>query len=127
MMRYVTAFVLVSALAFPASAAFTGPGAEGGSGGFAGPGPQGGITQAAQVKDAKDDAPVKLEGTLVERLHKDKYTFRDASGTVVVDIDRKDFRGQTVTPETKIRIYGEVDAKWNRENEVDVDRLEVIR
>lgn len=125
MMRYLTAFALVSILAFPASAAFTGPGAEGGAGGFTGP--QGGITQAAQIKDAKDDTPVTLEGTLVERLHKDKYTFRDASGTVVVDIDHKDFRGQTVTPETKIRIYGEVDTKRNRENEVDVDRLEVIR
>ena len=126
-MRYLMALALVAALAIPSYAAFSGPGETGAQGGFKGPGPKGAITQAVQVKSAADDTPVVLEGNIVEQLRKDRYLFRDASGTVLVDIDHKDFRGQDVTPQTKVRLTGEVDAKRNRDNEVDVDRLDVIQ
>ena len=126
-MRYLMAFALVAALAIPSYAAFTGPGNAGDKGGFKGPAPRDAITQAAQVKGAVDDTPVVLEGNIVEKVRKDRYLFRDASGTVVVDIDHKDFRGQEVTPQTKVRLTGEVDSKRNRDNEVDVDRLDVIQ
>ncbi len=133
-MRYLTTFALILALALPAAAAFSGPGARPLSepapnakhGGFEGPGARG-VTTAAEVKKARDDMHVVLEGRLVERLRGDKYTFRDDSGTVVVDIDDEDFHGRTVTPQTRVRIYGEVDTEWNRPSEVDVDRLEVLR
>ncbi len=133
-MRYLTTFALVLVLALPAAAAFSGPGTHSSPdpdpnrrpGGFEGPG-AGGVTTAAEVKRARDDMHVVLEGTLVERLRGDKYTFRDRSGTVVVEIDDEDFRGQHVTPQTRVRLYGEVDTEWNRPSEVDVDRLEVLR
>ncbi|MBD4635661.1 NirD/YgiW/YdeI family stress tolerance protein, partial [Xanthomonas citri pv. citri] len=44
------------------------------------------LTTAAKVKDLKDDAWVKLRGNITERLSDDRYTFRDESGTVVVEI-----------------------------------------
>ena len=44
----------------------------------------------------------------------------------MVDIDQRKFRGQTVTPETQIRIVGEVDYDHGNK-EVDVDYLEVLR
>ena len=62
----------------------------------------------------------------MEQLAPYKYTFRDETGSVVVDIDQRKFRGQTVTPDTRIRIVGEVDYDHGNK-EVDVDYLEVLR
>ena len=127
-MRVLLTALLVLALATPAMAAFKGPGTEPApqtQGGFKGPMSQG-ITRASQVAAAHDDAPVTLTGRLVEQLGPYKYTFRDETGSVVVDIHPKDFRGQTVTPDTRIRIVGEVDYEHGNK-EVDVDYLEVLR
>ncbi len=84
------------------------------------------VTQAAQVAGAYEDTPCELIGNLVEQTGYDRYLFRDASGTVVVDIDRKRFRDETVTPDTRVRLVGEVDYDHGRK-EVDVDYLEVLR
>ncbi len=84
------------------------------------------VTQAAQVAGALEDTPCELVGNIVEQTGYDRYLFRDASGAVVVDIDRKRFRGETVTPETRVRLVGEVDVDHGR-REVDVDYLEVLR
>jgi uncharacterized protein (TIGR00156 family) len=54
-------------------------------GGFKGPSI--GISTAAEAKNLKDDAPVALRGNIVRHLGKDKYEFKDASGTITVEID----------------------------------------
>lgn len=127
-MRVLLTALLVLALATPAMAAFKGPGTEPApqtQGGFKGPKSQG-VTMASQVAKAHDDTQVSLTGRLVEQLGPYKYTFRDETGSVVVDIDQRKFRGQTVTPDTRIRIVGEVDYDHGNK-EVDVDYLEVLR
>ena len=129
-MRALLTALLVLALATPAMAAFSGPGTDTpppppAQGGFQGP-KAGGVNKAADVARAHDDAPVTLIGFLVEQLAHDKYLFRDDSGTVVVDIDHKKFRGQNVTPKTRVRIVGEVDVDHGS-REVDADYLEIIR
>ena len=126
-MRALLTALLVLALATPAMAAFSGPGAGNppAQGGFQGP-RSGGVNKAADVARAYDDAHVILEGFIIEQVSHDKYIFRDDTGTVVVDIDRKKFRGQNVTPQTRVRIVGEVDFDHGSK-EVDVDYLEVIR
>ncbi|GCS46334.1 hypothetical protein HmCmsJML009_03941 [Escherichia coli] len=39
--------------------------------------------------------------------------FKDASGTINVDIDHKRWNGVTVTPKYTVEIPGEVDKDWN--------------
>lgn len=126
-MRFLLTALLVFALASPAMAAFSGPGAggPGPQGGFHGP-KSAGITRAADVARAHDDAHVTLTGHIVEQVAPEKYVFRDGSGTVIVDIDRKTFRNQKVTPQTRVRIVGEVDYDHGNK-EVDVDFLEIVR
>ena len=99
-----------------ASAAFTGPGST----------PE--VNSAAQVAQAPDDAFCRLEGNLTEMLRgdDDKYIFQDSSGTVVVEIDEDVFFGRTVTPATRVRLAGEVDAKLFRANQVDVEWMEIL-
>lgn len=122
-MRYLMAALLALSLSVPAFAGFDGPGAN--QGGFEGPGAQR-ITQAAQVRQARDDAPCTLEGFIIERIGKEKYTFEDASGRVTVEIDDHIFGGAKVTPRTRVRLVGEVEDEDFAPNEVDVRYLEVL-
>ena len=124
-MRYIMALLLSLALAVPAFAGFEGPNAS--TGGFAGPGPQT-ITKAAQVQNALDDTTCTLEGNILERLSKNKYVFQDDSGKITVEIGQRIFGSNSVTPETRVRLTGEVDhKKQGRANEVDVRYLEIVK
>ncbi len=95
-------------------------------GGFAGPGPG---NSALTVKDAlkqRDDSWVVLQGRIVASLGDEKYTFQDATGSVVVEIDDEDWRGITVTPETNLEISGELDKEMFETPKIDVKSFRVL-
>ncbi len=79
----------------------------GAAGGFVGPGPA--VIGAAQVKEMRDDAKVSLRGNIVQHLGGDDYLFRDATGTVQVEIDHDKWGGRKVTPTDVVVLHGEVD------------------
>lgn len=88
----------------------------------------GGVENIVTVKQAKemcDDVPVIVQGHIVQRMGDDKYLFEDSTDSVTVEIDRKDWRGQTVTPSDTVKLYGEVDAGLFK-TEIDVDYVEKI-
>ena len=105
-----------------------------GQGGFTGPstttttqaggftGPSGAVTTVANAKSLRDDTWVTLRGNIVERISDDLYVFKDATGTVNVDIDHKRWNGVTVTPQDVVEIQGEVDKDWNSV-EIDVKQI----
>ena len=98
-------------------------------GGFQGPTSAADADTVAKALKCWDDAPVTLTGNIVERLagSDDKYMFRDATGQVMVDIDEDLFIGRTVTPQTKVRLYGKVDKEIMEPTKIDVKRLEIIQ
>ncbi len=55
------------------------------------------------------------------------YIFKDATGEIRVKIERKVFRGNTVTPENQIRITGKMDKDEGKDIEIDVKSLEVLK
>lgn len=57
-------------------------------------------------KILRDDTWVTLRGNIVERISDDLYVFKDASGTINVDIDHKRWNGVTVTPKDTVEIQG---------------------
>lgn len=89
-------------------------------GGFSGPGPV--AVSVKQALEMRDDTKVTLRGNIVQYLGDDKYLFRDATGSVRVEIDDDEWEGQTVSPEDTVELYGEVDKDWNSV-EIDVKRL----
>lgn len=127
-MRTLMMLVLAAFIAFPAYAAFQGPGSDQ-VGGFKGPGSTPEISTVQQIANLPDDARVTLTGNIVEKITgtRDKYTFRDDTGTIRVEIDKKHFRGQEVTPETKVRISGKVDKDFGKPTELDVKWLEIVK
>ena len=68
---------------------------------------------------------VTLRGNIVERISDDLYVFKDASGTINVDIDHKRWNGVTVTPKDTVEIQGEVDKDWNSV-EIDVKQIRKV-
>lgn len=105
-------------------------------GGFSGPsttttqaggfvGPNGTVTTAANAKTMRDDTWVTLRGNIIERVSDDLYIFKDASGTVNVDIDHKRWNGQIITPQDVVEIQGEVDKDWNSV-EIDVKQIRKV-
>ncbi|MBW7983150.1 YgiW/YdeI family stress tolerance OB fold protein [Enterobacillus tribolii] len=92
-------------------------------GGFEGPGSS--LTTVENAKSLNDDAWVILRGNIERRISEDTYIFRDKSGTINVEIDRKRWNGQTITPQDTIEIRGKVDKDWNS-TEIDVKQVNKI-
>ena len=124
------AVALASLLTFPCAAAaaegFQGPQ---GAGGFQGPTSAVTVDTVAKAQKSQDETPVTLTGTILERIAggDDKYTFRDSSGQIVVEIDEELFLGRSVTPQTKVRLYGKVDKEMMKTTKIDVKRLDILQ
>lgn len=88
-------------------------------------GPNGSVTTVESAKSLRDDTWVTLRGNIVERISDDLYVFKDASGTINVDIDHKRWNGVTVTPKDTVEIQGEVDKDWNSV-EIDVKQIRKV-
>lgn len=92
-------------------------------GGFSGP--SAALTTVDKVKSMSDDTWVMLQGNIEQRIGDDTYTFRDASGTLTVEIDKKRWNGQTITPKDKVQLEGKVDKDWSSV-EVDVKNIKKL-
>ena len=83
------------------------------------------ISTVSEALKMRDDTPVILEGKITERLKKDMYRFQDSTGSVVVEIDRKDWQGIDVRPSDTVQIQGEVDKDW-LETTIDVHSIKIV-
>ena len=101
---------------------FTGSDATSQRGGFTGP--NGSITTVQSAKSLRDDTWVTLRGNIIERISDDTYLFKDATGTINIDINSKRWNGLTVGPQDKVEIVGEVDKDWNS---VEIDVKEISK
>ncbi|MBR3502426.1 MAG: NirD/YgiW/YdeI family stress tolerance protein [Alphaproteobacteria bacterium] len=92
-------------------------------GGFDGPSAAKNATTVAEALKQGDEASVTLTGKIVNSLGDEKYTFKDETGEVIVEIDDEDWRGVRVTPENTITINGEVDKEMFEPTKIDVDSV----
>ena len=75
------------------------------------------------IKDAlklKDDSVVTLQGNIIKSLGDEKYTFKDATGEIIVDIDNDKWNGLTVQPNDVVIINGELEKDFMEYTKVDV-------
>ena len=90
-------------------------------GGFQGPGIE--MVTISEALNLPDDAPVKISGKIQKSLGNEKYLFKDATGTIIIEIDEEEWNGVNATPETEIIIVGEVDKGMLEDTEVDVETV----
>jgi len=76
---------------------------------FTGPDARGQDMTAAAAQGARPGTYVTLSGNIVSHLRADYYLFRDGSGELRVEIDDGLWRGREVSPETTVRLLGEID------------------
>ena len=94
--------------------------------GFTGPGPglntrQVQTVTVAQARNLPDDTLVILTGNIVQSLGRERYTFRDSTGDITIEIDRDLWLllDLTVSASDRVEIRGEIDID-NRVTEIDV-------
>lgn len=86
------------------------------------------VTTVKQAQSAHDDTPVVLEGVITKRIGGEHYEFKDATGSIEVEIDNDDWpAGAAVSENTKVRLTGEVDHHKLKATDIDVDRVEVLQ
>ncbi len=79
----------------------------------------------SQLQRLPDGAFVVLAGYIAESLGDDMYIFTDGTDSVNVEIGRKDWKGQYVSPKDKVMLKGRVD-KSPSELYVDVKSVKVL-
>ena len=99
-MRFLLTILMVAIFSCPAWAAFNGPSAASKE-----------LTSVVTALDAPEGATCVLTGNIIEHLNKDRYTFKDNSGSIVVNIPPHVFVSLNVTPGNTVRITGEIRGK----------------
>ncbi|MFH1059680.1 MAG: NirD/YgiW/YdeI family stress tolerance protein [Pseudomonadota bacterium] len=97
--------------AAPARAGFTGPGVEV-------------INKVAEVLQAPDGTYVTMVGHVLRQLDGPHYSFRDASGEMMVRIDDYLWEDVQADPKTLVKLIGQVQADAIR-TEVNVQYISV--
>lgn len=83
------------------------------------------IVTVKQVNEMRDDVPVIVKGHILQRMGDEKYLFEDSTGSIAVEIDDDDWRGQTVKPTDTVKLYGDVD-RGIFKTEIEVDYVEKL-
>ena len=128
-MKKISLFALLGILtAGAASAEFSGPNAPDATatnerGGFVSGAET--IVTVKQLNEMRDDVPVIIQGKIIQRMGDEKYLFEDNTGSITIEIDDDDWRGQTVTPNDTVKLYGEVD-RGIFKTEIDIDYVEKL-
>ncbi len=78
-------------------------------------------TVAAALK-ASDDTPAIIEGKIIKQIDNDEFIFKDSTGEIVIDVSKRAWNGQTISPADTIQIRGSVDTEWNK-TEIDVKQV----
>lgn len=85
------------------------------------------MTVREALTNGRHDQMTAFEGFILEQVKSKKYVFADDTGRIIAEIPDRVFRGQRVDPRTKIRIEGELELKYAKQETIDVFRLTVLR
>lgn len=81
------------------------------------------LKSVQELANAQDNAPVRIDGQIVKQLDKKHFTFKDASGAETqIEVSKKAWNGQTISPTDNVQIIGKVDKEWNK-TEVEVKHI----
>ena len=79
------------------------------------------IANASQLD--KSDKQVKLKGFVIEQINKDTFRFKDATGIIMVEIEKKQMPNVPFNEKNEVIIIGEVDYDLLEGCEIEVDSL----
>lgn len=83
------------------------------------------ITSIAEALKRPDDSYVTVEGNIVKKISSDKYLFKDASGSITVEIDNEKWGNIDVSEKDILELSGEIERKFNSVH-LDVDTVKKL-
>ena len=117
MLKILLVLLLMLSATVSASAQFVGPGLT----------RIGGKVTVAQVAEIRPGTQVILTGNFVQRYRQDYYRFRDETGEILVEVDRRLWRNRLIGPHTPVQITGEVErGGLLRGRHVEAERIVVL-
>lgn len=84
------------------------------------------FTTVLSAKRMGDNSYIKLKGKIVSKVGKEKYLFKDNTGTIQIEIDDEDWKGVQAGPKDLVIIEGELDKDWDSIS-IDVDTIELVK
>lgn len=79
-------------------------------------------TTVSEALKMNDDTKVIIKGNIVNKLSKDKYTFKDSTGSITVDIDNDKWGEIASDTKDTLELVGEIERKQDYV-ELDVDSV----
>lgn len=79
------------------------------------------IDQASKLD--KSDYQIKIEGFVIEQINKDTFWFKDKTGKIRIEIDKKQLPTTPFNEKTELIIMGEVDYDFLEGVEIEVENL----
>lgn len=95
---------------------------------YTGPGSTDEFTTVKEVMDDasaldKSDRQVKLQGFVIEQINNDTFWFKDKTGKIRVEIEKKQMPSTPFNEKTEVIIIGEVDYDLLEGSEIEVDNI----
>jgi uncharacterized protein (TIGR00156 family) len=82
-------------------------------------------TSIAEALKRPDDSYVTVEGNIVKKISSDKYLFKDASGSMTVEIDNEKWGNLDVSEKDILELSGEIEREFNSVH-LDVDTVKKL-
>ena len=82
------------------------------------------VVTVNQIPNMMDNQNVVMTGYIIEDLGDKMYVFQDSTGTIAVEIEPMLIQEMMITPNTKMKIKGELDKGDN--DEIDVIEVDYI-
>lgn len=98
---------------------------------FQGPGSEARLYSVKEIKESaskldRSDTIVKLKGYIVKQVNKDTFEFKDFTGTIRIEIDRKVMPSRSFDDKTEVVLTGEVDYDFLEGTEIEVELIEFV-
>lgn len=81
----------------------------------------------AQAKTLQDEVGVSLTGSIVRHVVGDDFEFKDATGSIMLDIDDDLWQPMQLKAGDRIKVMGEVDTHRSKPTDIEVIKIERLK
>ena len=88
------------------------------------------VTTVSRVKAKVSAVRVTLIGKIVKQIKGDKYEFQDSSGTIIVKIGPKEWKGVSIDSNTTVKITADLEKGFFTDNTLElvvVKTIEIVQ
>ena len=85
------------------------------------------VVSVSKAKTLVDESGVTLTGTIVKHIAGDHFEFKDATGSIGVEIDDDLWKPLKLKAGDKVRVVGEVDTHKVKPTDIEVFKIERVK